>query len=137
MVARSFGDYGVKITELGGKENTLICNPCLNWFVISQKSDFILLGCDGIYDRLDNEKILNKIWSLKKKGTPINDIHKLCATITDAIIKFSMQKDSVDNVSVIFIAFKNFENKMKDINFEYKQQTICQNWPENYDLSEM
>ena len=48
-----------------------------------------------------------------------------------------MQKDSVDNVSVIFIAFKNFENKMKDINFEYKQQTICNNYPENYDLSEM
>ena len=30
-----------------------------------------------------------------------------------------MQKKSIDNVSVIFIAFKNFENKMKDPNFEY------------------
>ena len=30
-----------------------------------------------------------------------------------------MQKQSIDNVSVIFIAFKNFENKMKDPNFEY------------------
>ena len=30
-----------------------------------------------------------------------------------------MQKQSVDNLSVIFIAFKNFENKMKDLNFEY------------------
>ena len=39
--------------------------------------------------------------------------------ITDGIIKFSMQKQSIDNVSVIFIAFKNFENKMKDPNFEY------------------
>ena len=48
-----------------------------------------------------------------------------------------MQKDSVDNVSVIFIAFKNFENKMKDINFEYKQQTTCQDLADNYDLSEM
>jgi len=86
---------------------------------------------------LDNEKILKKIWDYKKAGQVIDNIHQLCAKIVDAIIKFSMQKDSVDNVSVIFIAFKNFENKMKDINFEYKQQTICQNWPENYDLSEM
>ena len=39
--------------------------------------------------------------------------------ITDGIIKYSMQKQSIDNVSVIFIAFKNFENKMKDPNFEY------------------
>ena len=48
-----------------------------------------------------------------------------------------MQKKSVDNVSVIFIAFKNFENKMKDPNFEYHYQTKCQDIQENYDLSTM
>ena len=48
-----------------------------------------------------------------------------------------MQKDSVDNVSVIFVAFKNFENKMKDINFEYKKQIMCKDYPEQYDLSTM
>ena len=67
----------------------------------------------------------------------INDIHQLCAKIVDAIIKFSMKKESVDNVSVVFIAFKNFENKMKDINFEYKSQTKCQDYQEQYDLSTM
>ena len=30
-----------------------------------------------------------------------------------------MDHNTSDNVSVIFIAFKNFENKMKDPNFEY------------------
>ena len=95
-----------------------------------------ILG-DGIFDRLENEKILRKIWEYKKAGQVIDNIHQLCAKIVDAIIKFSMQKDSVDNVSVIFIAFKNFENKMKDINFEYKQQTTCQDLEDNYDLSEM
>ena len=48
-----------------------------------------------------------------------------------------MEKNSYDNVSVIFVAFKNFENKMKDINFQSPLQTKCQEWPENYDLSEM
>ena len=36
-----------------------------------------------------------------------------------------MEKDSSDNVSVIFIAFKNFENKMKDPNFEYTWNAKC------------
>jgi hypothetical protein len=36
-----------------------------------------------------------------------------------------MEKNSVDNVSVIFIAFKNFENKLKDPNFVYKPQSKC------------
>ena len=80
---------------------------------------------------------MNKIWTFKKKGESITDIHQLCAKITDAIIKFSMEKQSVDNVSVIFIAFKNFENKMKDPNFVYQPQTKCQDWNENYDLSQM
>ena len=62
----------------------------------------------------------------KKKGKVINDIHNLCAQITDAIIKYSMEKDSVDNVSVVFIAFKNFENKMKDPDFEFNYTGKCQ-----------
>ena len=48
-----------------------------------------------------------------------------------------MEKQSVDNVSVIFIAFKNFENKMKDINFQSPLQTKCQECRDEYDLSEM
>ena len=96
---------------------------------------YIFIG-DGVFDRLDNEKILNKIWTFKKKGEVHDDIHKLCAKITDASIKFSMAKDSVDNMSVIFIAFKNFEEKMKDINFEYNESTKCQPPVETVDLSE-
>ena len=74
---------------------------------------------------------------MKKKGTAINDIHKLYGTITDAVIKFSLMENSSDKASVIFIAFKNFESKMKDPDFEYHQQTKCQKLSESYDLSEM
>ena len=90
---------------------------------------------DGIYDRLENEQILNKIWTYKKFGQISTDIHKLCAKITDAIIKYSMEKNSVDNVTVIFIAFKNFENKMKDPNFVYKYSPKCVKRQEDFDFS--
>ena len=55
--------------------------------------------------------------------------------ITDAIIKFSMEKNSVDNVSVIFIAFKNFEKKMKDPDFEYKTFAKTVLIKDKYDFS--
>ena len=74
---------------------------------------------DGIFDNLSNDEIFNKIWSYKKLGEVHNDIRALCGMITDGIIKYRKQKHSIDNVSVIFIAFKNFELKMKDPNFEY------------------
>lgn len=78
---------------------------------------------------------MNKIWSSKKLGETITDIHSLCGKITDAIIKYSMEKNSVDNVSVIFIALKNFENKMKDPNFEYTSKATTKNSREQYDFS--
>ena len=94
--------------------------PSVNILRIDDKSDFLLMGCDGIFDRLDNDKIFKKIWEYKKPGKIINDIHTFCAQITDGVIKYSMEKDSVDNVSVIFIAFKNFENKIKNADFKWE-----------------
>ena len=64
-------------------------------------------------------------------------MHSLCAQIADAIIKYSMEKNSVDNVTVIFVAFKNFENKMKDPNFEYKHNTKCIEVPDQLDFSRL
>ena len=84
---------------------------------------------------MDNDKIFNKIWTYKKKGEVHDDIRALCGKITDGIIKYSMQKKSSDNVSVIFIAFKNFEKKMKDPEFEYKSFSKTQVIKEKYDLS--
>ena len=46
-----------------------------------------------------------------------------------------MEKNSVDNVTVIFVAFKNFENKMKDPNFEYKHNNKCVLIPDQIDFS--
>ena len=59
------------------------------------------------------------IWSFKKKGKSIEDIHKFSGDIADSVIKYSMKKLTSDNVTVIFIAFQNFYDKMKDENFEY------------------
>ena len=84
---------------------------------------------------MDNDQIFNKIWTYKKKGEVHDDIRALCGKITDGIIKYSMQKKSIDNVSVIFIAFKNFENKMKDPNFEYTTFAKTEPIKDKYDLS--
>ena len=84
---------------------------------------------------MQNDEILHKIWKYKKKGEVHNDIRELCGKITDGIIKYSMQKKSVDNVSVIFIAFKNFENKMKDPNFEYTTKAKTQIINDKIDFS--
>ena len=135
-VARTIGDYYAKIPEFGGMKGLVSAEPCINILKADERSDFLLMGCDGIFDRLDNDRIFKKIWEYKKQGKIINDMHKLCAQVTDAIIKYSMEKDSVDNVSVVFVAFKNFENIMKDPNFVYTLNNKCHEMKKDkYDFS--
>ena len=57
------------------------------------------------------------IWSFKKRGKIIQDIHKFSGDVADSVIKYSMKKLTSDNVTSIFIAFQNFCDKMKDENF--------------------
>jgi protein phosphatase 2C family protein 2/3 len=98
----------------------LITKPSITEVKLNKQSDFMLLGCDGIFDRLENEDIFKLIWSFKRKGKTIDNIHKLSADITDCVIKYSMKKRSEDNVTIIFFAFQNFYDRMKDEEFEYK-----------------
>ena len=74
---------------------------------------------------MDNNEIMKMIWNFKKKGKIIDNIHSFSGNIVDSVIKKSMAKLSTDNVSAIFIAFKNFENKMKEEEFQYKEDPNC------------
>jgi hypothetical protein len=85
---------------------------------------------------MGSEEILKMIWEFKRKNNKINDIHVYCGNITDAVIKQSMKKMSGDNVTAIFIAFKNFEEKMKEKDFEYKDNPECKFIGDEIDLSE-
>jgi len=70
---------------------------------------------------LDNTDILKTIWCFKKKGNKFQNMHAFSANIVDSIIKYSLVKLSGDNVTCIFIAFKNFKDKMEDDSFEYNE----------------
>ena len=82
---------------------------------------YLFIG-DGIFDRMDNEEIMKLIWYMKKKGQNINNVHVLSGNVVDSIIYKSMAKLSKDNVSAIFIAFQNFENAIKNNDFEYEYE---------------
>ena len=84
---------------------------------------------------MDSDEVLKMIWGFKRVGNVFNDIHLLCGNITDAVIKQSMKKLSSDNVTVIFIAFRNFENSMKDETFIYNKNTKCKFIQDEIDLN--
>ena len=44
------------------------CIPDVYSFQITKHHDFIVLGCDGIFDKLSNEDVSSCVWSSAKEN---------------------------------------------------------------------
>lgn len=53
-VSRTFGDAEAKFQKTGGNPNVVIALPEIKQFKITSEHDFVVLGCDGIFDKLNN-----------------------------------------------------------------------------------
>lgn len=71
--------------------------------------DFIVLGCDGIFDRLTNQHVLDITWDAfnQTKTSSETTIHSVTGKMTDAIIKQSAIEKSFDNLTIVMISFRN------------------------------
>ena len=69
---------------------------------------FSFLG-DGIFDKLSNRDIIQLVWSTTNKEIIGNNIHEQVGLCVDTVIKTSLLRQSMDNVTCIFIAFQNFQ----------------------------
>lgn len=78
-VARTFGDIEAKRARFGGNPNVIISDPEIRCFKIEPNFDFIVIGCDGIFDRLNNRDVVNTVWDstldLIKPSTSRKNIH--------------------------------------------------------------
>lgn len=54
-VSRTFGDAEAKIAKYGGNPNVVVATPEIKSFKITSAHDFIVLGCDGIFDKISNK----------------------------------------------------------------------------------
>lgn len=55
-VCRTFGDCEAKLPHLGGARGVVICDPEIIFEKDGAKRlDYIMIGSDGIFDRLKNE----------------------------------------------------------------------------------
>ncbi len=107
-VSRTFGDVEAKEEKFGGMKNVVVALPDITEIELSEEYNFIVIGCDGIFDVLSNEDLMEcaKIAVKEKKGYTMNH---LCGEIAGNIIKASLAKDSFDNVSCVVIAV-NLDN---------------------------
>ena len=125
-VMRTIGDIKAKKKEFGGIPGTIINIPDIFIFEINSNDDFIVLGCDGIFDDLSNEEIVNAAWLVfKNRGKDKNyDIHELSMEACDLIIKYGLEKQTTDNLSCIIIGLEGVEKFLKNNQLKKKVNSI-------------
>lgn len=112
-VSRTFGDAEAKLASFGGNPLVVIATPEITSFSLtSAEHDFIILGCDGIFDKLSNEDAVSCVWNSVRDNHSLkmaSNVHKQSGMAVEYILKNSLLRRTLDNVTVVLIAFSHFK----------------------------
>jgi protein phosphatase 2C family protein 2/3 len=107
-VSRTIGDIEAKDPKFGGNPNVIISIPEIKYFDNTDKNDFILIFCDGVYEKLKNKDIIDCIWN-EIKNKKFSDIHNMAGYSIEKLINKCITENSTDNLTAIMICLKNYE----------------------------
>lgn len=109
-VSRTIGDIPSKDEILGGNMHCLIPNPDTFRIDLKEKNpDFLLLGCDGVFDELTNQKVINAAWRGIKKYISIVPLKIVAKNASEYVIKECFDYKSMDNITVVLVLFRDKE----------------------------
>jgi len=117
-LSRALGDLEYKKNPaIGVDEQLIIAVPDIKTYQINDKTDFILLGCDGVWETMSNSDIVDFIYDHLKKGTDLkiiveNLLDKLIATDT-----FSKIFSFFDNLGGNYIVLRRSGMRQYDHDF--------------------
>ena len=88
----------------------MIATPEIKAFRIKPDHDFIMLGCDGIFDKLESREVVKEVWQAAL-NTRHKNIHELAGQSADVVMRSSVQRKTLDNITVVMICFENFKKR--------------------------
>ncbi|XP_057316271.1 protein phosphatase 1A-like [Hydractinia symbiolongicarpus] len=98
-VSRALGDYDYKnVSGLSPTEQLVSAEPDLTVIERSEKDEFLILACDGVWDVMSNEEVVTYIHS---RLVIHQDLQRVC----EELLETCLAKGSRDNMSVILITF--------------------------------
>ncbi len=114
-VSRTFGDVEAKLCCFGGAPGVISATPEIQRARIREDTDFIVLGCDGVFDVLSNEDVVGRVWDTAHNVFGAGkSFHETCGECVTAILRMSMEHRSFDNVTAVLIAFPHFKKTLKE-----------------------
>ena len=129
-VSRTFGDLEAKIERRGGNRNVVVSIPDIKSFRIQEDHDFIVMASDGIFDKISNKEAIECVWNSVRDAKSQN-IHQQIGLGVEYIIKNALLRRTLDNVTVVLIAFDNFYKQCFGVDYNYSDSTIDNNFEVN------
>ena len=105
-LTRSLGDLKYKQKDhLKPEEQAITANPDIYTFDYSDDIDFIIMGCDGIWEKKTNEEMIEYVYAKMNKNIEIKQIVSdlLLDTVAPSIAE--TQGIGCDNMTCIIIKF--------------------------------
>jgi len=100
--------FGNAKEKLGKEEGGSLLVDIVS-FKITSQHDFILIGCNGVFEHLSSKDAIRSVWtsSHKKKG---KNIHEQCGIGVDSILRNALLYRSSHNITSVLVAFRNFKH---------------------------
>ena len=122
-LTRGFGDLEYKQNKnLKPEEQMITANPDIKVVDFTNDMDFVIIGCDGIWDCLKNQEACDFVKERLKKNPDIK-ISKIIEEMLDSIVAKDLYNETgvgCDNMTCIVIVFK--KNGEKETKKEEKKE---------------
>ncbi|XP_023874840.1 probable protein phosphatase 2C 49 isoform X2 [Quercus suber] len=100
-VSRALGDWDMKFPR--GSPSPLIAEPEFRQVVLSEDDEFLIIGCDGIWDVMSSQQAV----SLVRRGLRRHDDPEQCAR--DLVME-ALRLNTFDNLTVIIVCLSSLDH---------------------------
>lgn len=115
-VSRTIGDIEAKDVRYGGNPKVVIAIPEIRCFKIKENYDFILIGCDGVFEKMTNRDVLEKVWKASLQPEDLKTpqtVHARCGQAVDMVLNQTVNEKTLDNITAVIIGFQSFEKMIE------------------------
>ena len=123
-LTRGFGDLEYKQNKnLKPEEQMITANPDIKVVDYEKDIEFVIIGCDGIWDCLKNQEACDFVTKRLKEDPKIK-ISKIIEDMMDSILAKDLYNETgvgCDNMTCIIIVFKKNETKEEEKKDEKKE----------------
>ncbi|KAF8080904.1 hypothetical protein N665_0915s0004 [Sinapis alba] len=97
-VTRALGDWDMKRTPHGSSKSPLISEPEIKQITLTEDDEFLVMGCDGIWDVLTSQEAV----SIVKRGLNRHDDPTRCAR---ELVRKALDLKTFDNLTAVVVSF--------------------------------